>query len=87
MNDKIVMSAIKPFIPYVKNKIKEMEPNIIGYIGSHPLEEGETEIQVITQIKDNRLWLVTSAFKGPTCSRFIEAKPLTDLFDLLLKHL
>ena len=43
MNDKIVMSAIKPFIPYVKKKIKEMEPDIIGYIGSHPLEEGETE--------------------------------------------
>ena len=87
MNDKIVMSAIKPFIPYVKKKIKEMEPDIIGYIGSHPLEEGETEIQVITQIKDGRLWLVTSAFKGQECTRMIDAKTLTDLFDLLLKYL
>ena len=87
MNDKMLVTMVKPILPHVKKKIAGMEPIIIEYIGSHPLKEGETEIQVITQIKDGRLWLVTSAFKGQECTRMIEAKTLTDLFDLLLKHL
>lgn len=86
MNEEtIILTALKPFLPKLKKYLAEGGKELKNYIGSIPLQEGETHIAVFTEIDNETVYAVTGAFCDKTFVRFIEAKPLAEWISQLIE--
>lgn len=86
MNDKILLSVIKPFLPKIKGFIKEGEPALKKYLESIPLQGDETHIVAFTEIDENTIYVVIGAFRDKTFVRAIQVTPLASWLTSLIEN-